>query len=143
MAAIIEKMQRDLGRFGEATLRASWQVGQLGDMDNEILVDIDEVTRTMENKALAVESIEWTKGLNMEVRIEFDSTPPKPESTILALPGGELNGSTNFTDSLNGCWPDPNRPTGGNIVVNTTGALQSDELWIRLNFRVKGTHAPG
>jgi len=140
---IIEKFQREVGRVGEATFRASWQTGQTGDIENEVVVDLDSISHNYTYPALTVLGVEWTKGLNLEARLEFNSMPPKPESTILSLPSGELAGKTDFCHSLNGGWPDPNRPTGGDIVVTTDGALQNDDLFIRLRYRLKGTSNPG
>ena len=137
------RFQQNLGRRGYAHYHAVWTVGAIDDLNNDIVLDLEEVSGKLSNTRFAVESIEWAASASgVSAVVEFDSMPPGADGLIVAIPPDGQAGEMDFSGYPSGCLPDPNRDSPGNVVVTTTGANQGDELFLAIKFKEKGQSLP-
>ena len=137
--ALVEQTQKQGIRNGTAIFRAHWTRDNLGQLFDEPVVVIDDIDTDYEEAALSVTHVKWATGPHVRGVVEFDSTPKMPDGVILIIPSGTTEGEVDFTSTYDGSRADPNRPTGGNVVVTTEGGIQQDELYLEVSYKIRGT----
>ena len=130
-------VNKNTGRRGSAVINVNWTAQENSDQDEAIILDpTQDLDGTYFLPSFAITKVQWRSATALETVLKFDAVGDGSE--ILTIPEGEQFGEETF-DNINGCIPDPDRSAPSNIVMNTNGALSTDRLYIRLEYKVHGT----
>jgi len=142
----IEREQQSIGRYGICNFRAKWTAADSDDLTEEIILSVDEFSGKFNNSFYAVETIEWTAGINVQGIVYFDNIAPKPLGNVLVIPTDATSGKIDYREYPQGCLPDPGvrrtpnpdqENAAANVVIDVEG-LPNDELFIVIRYKEKG-----
>ena len=126
-----------VGRSGTATMNVNWLAQSNDDLSSTLFLDpTADLNGYWSQESFAIKKVYWRKATSAEVVLEFDALGDGRE--ILTLPEGETEGEESFLGLPDGARTDPDLAAPSNIVVSTDGALSTDRLYIRVDYKVKG-----
>ena len=135
--AVINK--ETIGRRGHVTVLVEWTAADADDLSAVVVLDPDlDASGHYQNTRFKVLNGTFNSDSGTEAKLEFD-TLPTADALIVAVAGDATSGGFDFSNTLHGNRPDPNRDTPSKITLTTTGSVPGTALFLEFNYLEAGT----